>query len=75
MILSNKVLKNPSSDFVSILLDTVLVNGLDAIYLTNAYATLNVGFTVLINLPVAILTGIFKLIFPATSHLFILVIP
>ena len=44
-------------------------------YLTNAYAVLYSGLTVLISLPVEILTGIFKIILPATSLLFILVIP
>ena len=64
-----------SFDCVSILLDTVFVNGLEAIYLTSAYAVLYVGFVAPINLPVDIFTGIFKLIFPATSLLLIFTIP
>ena len=64
-----------SLDFVSILLDTVFVDGLEAIYLTNAYAVLYAGLVVPINLPVDIFTGIFKFIFPATSLLLIFTIP
>ena len=64
-----------SFESVSILLDTVLTNGLEAIYLTKEYAVLYSGFIVLTNLPVAIFTGIFNIIFPATSLLLIVVIP
>ena len=56
------------------LLDKFFANGLEAIYLTKEYAVLYSGLTVLINLPVDILTGIFRIIFPATSLLFIVVI-
>ena len=59
-----------SFEFESIVLDTVLANGLAAIYLTKEYAVLYSGLTVLISLPVDIFTGIFKIIFPATSLLF-----
>ena len=57
------------------LLPTVFANGLEATYLTKLYAVLYSGLTTLINLPVAILTGIFKIIFPATSLLLMFVIP
>ena len=57
------------------LLDTLFANGLAAIYLTNEYAVLYSGLTVLMNLPVANLTGIFNITFPATSLLLIFVIP
>jgi len=57
------------------LLDTLFVNGLAAIYLTKEYAVLYSGLTVLIYLPVANFTGIFSITFPATSLLFIFVIP
>ena len=64
-----------SLEFESILLETLFVNGLAAIYLTKAYAVLYSGLTVLMYLPVANFTGIFNITFPATSLLFILVIP
>ena len=64
-----------SLDFESILLDKFFAKGLDAIYLTNEYAVLYSGLTVLTNLPVDIFTGMFNIIFPATSLLFMLVIP
>ena len=48
-----------SFELLSILLPTVFANGLEATYLTNAYAVLYSGLTTLINLPVAIFTGIF----------------
>ena len=64
-----------SSESESILLDTFLANGLAATYLTKAKAVLFAGLTVLVSLPVANFTGIFKVTFPATSLLLIFVIP
>ena len=64
-----------SSNFSSILLDTVFAKGLAAIYLTNEYAVLYTGFTVLTSLPVDIFTGMFSIILPATSLLLMFVIP
>ena len=64
-----------SLEFESILLATDFAKGLAAIYLTKEYAVLYSGLTVLTNLPVDIFTGIFRIIFPATSLLLILAIP
>ena len=73
--MSNTFLNTLSLEFESILLDTLFVNGLDAIYFTREYAVLSEGFIILVCLPVANFTGLFKITFPATSDLLILVIP
>ena len=75
MILSQTLLKKFSSDLESTLLDTVFINGLEATYLTSAYAVLYVGRTEFKAFDVAIFTGMFNVILPTISLLLILAMP